>query len=227
LLWDPTRAKAQALLGARTKVAVAALAILAVIALVRTWSMQLQLHPFMLRPVTATLRVVTACVCVLSATYFLPNGALGPAESAARFLLPWAGGAFYLFFGLYGMLQAIRTASSNALQGLALALLCSGGFFGSYRAIATTVLTRQRAAHGSGVGVHFGGVRGLMGQMRKYASGKVEQPDAGAEEQMVEQHHLGGSEAEDMRGIEQLQNARKRKGGELQKLGDKIHEIAR
>jgi hypothetical protein len=147
LLWDPTRSKAQALLGARSKPVLGALAALSVLALLRTWSTQLQVRSFMLRPVTISLQVVTASVCVLCATYFLPDGALGPAEHAARYVLPWASGAFYLFLGLYGILQAARQGAGNALRGVMLAVLYSSGFFASYHAISSTVLAeaQQRA----------------------------------------------------------------------------------
>ena len=90
LLYDPTHTKAQQLLGANLNIALAGLMIVSVSALVRTWVVQVQAKPMMMTPVTITMKVVTLCVCFLAVSFFLPAGALGPAETAARAALPWA-----------------------------------------------------------------------------------------------------------------------------------------
>ncbi len=237
LLWDPSGGKARALLGQRTQLAAGGLALLSVVTLVRTWAMQIQGREMMLRPVTISLRVVTVTVCALCATYFLPAGALGPAEAAARTILPWASGGFYLAFGLYGMLRGVREAASSPIFGIVLTLLYSGGFFGSYRALAATVLARGggrgvSAAAAGGVSAQAGG--GLFSRLHRLASGEasgdvgqVATADAGAPETLTEKHHAGGSEAEDMQGIEEMERARKRKGAQFDALGKQIHTMIR
>jgi hypothetical protein len=227
LLWDETRTKAQALFGERTKLAMGGFAVLSVVAMIRTWALQIQARPFMLRPVTISLRVVTASVCALCAGFFLPAGALGPAEAVARYVLPWGCGAFYFSFGLYGLLRGVRDAASAPIYGVLIALIYSGGFVGSYRALAMTVLSKSRHGHAARGVIGVMGVGSVMGQLNKMATGGLKVTDAGTDEKMIEQHQVGASESEDMRGVEQLEQSRKRKSAQFESLGKDIHKIAR
>jgi serine/threonine-protein kinase len=228
VLVDPTHTRAQQLLGERANLALGGFVLLSVFALVRTWALQIQARPVMLRPVTITLKVVTALVCVLASTFFLPSGALGPAEVAARKLLPWAGSAFYLFLAMYGLMTGMREASTNALYALAIAVLYSGGFFGSYRVLATTVLLEKDKAAQMAEG--GGGARGKgqgeadVGSIANYVAGDLEH-DAGAADEVVERNQVGASEADDMRGIDQLEDSRKRKSSQFNDLGKKMDEV--
>jgi len=228
VLVDPTHTRAHELLGERAQLAVGAFALLSVIALVRTWALQIQASPTLLRPVTITLKVVTALVCVLASTFFLPRGALGPAEVGARAALPWAGSAFYLFLAMYGLAMGLREASSRALYGVALALLHAGAFFGSYRVLATTVLVKKdrgslmAAGGGRANGHDSTDVAGIA----DHVAGDLKH-DAGAAEAMVERNQVGASEAEDLRAIDQLEDSRKRKSSQWSDLGKKMDEVIR
>jgi serine/threonine protein kinase len=226
VLIDPTRTKARELLGERAQLAVGAFALLSVIALVRTWALQIQASPTLLRPVTITLKVVTALVCVLASTFFLPRGALGPAEVGARAALPWAGSAFYLFLAMYGLAMGLREASGRALYGVALALLHAGAFFGSYRVLATTVLVKKD--RGSLMATGGGRANGRdstdVAGIADYVAGDLKH-DAGAAEEMVERNEVGASEADDLRAIDQLEDSRKRKSSQFNDLGKKMDEV--
>jgi serine/threonine-protein kinase len=230
LLVDPTRTKAQELLGSHTQLAVAGFAILSVVALVRTWALQINARPVMLRPVTIALKVVTAAVCVLASAFFLPSGALGPAEVGARAILPWASALFYLFLTLYGLMRAIREASSNLLQGLAIAALYTAALFGSYRVLTSTVLAGAGAAARGVAGVNHKKTEGALGALHDYVVGdarREQKSDAGVAEEVSERKMAGASEADDMRNIEEMEQSRKRKGVQLENLGKSVDEIIR
>jgi len=226
LLCDPTRSKAQALFGGRTQIVVAVFTIVSVFALVRTWALQIEARPMLLRPVTITLKVVTGTVCVLGASFFLPAGALGPAEVGARAILPWGGSFFYLFLAIYGLARGVREVSSNALAGITLALLYTGGFFGSYRVLATTVLAKQPPSAAQDVrALRDRGRLADVGKLADVTTHDVAAADAGTGDGMFERAEVGASEQEDMRAIERMSETRKGTGTRLESLGKQVGKL--
>jgi hypothetical protein len=226
LLIDPTRTRAEALLGAKLQLGVAAFAVLSVVALVQTWALQIQSRPMMLRPVTITLKAVTATICLLASAFFLPEGSLGPAERVARNVLPWAAALYYLFLALYGIVHGIRHSSTSLLAGLGMALLYSGGFAGSCRVLATSVLVKQAEEEDSRL-------KKLAEMKRKHgrsdaqtlaeaANGKLRPGENAESEELRERKEAGGSEEEDLRMIEDMNRARQRKTSEFDGLGKQI-----
>ncbi|MFI5309077.1 MAG: hypothetical protein ACHQ53_17105, partial [Polyangiales bacterium] len=225
ILWDPTHDKARAMFGERAQLAAAGLALLSIVVLVQTWAMQIQARPFMLRPVTISLRVVTVAVCLLAASYMLPEGALGPAEAFARAALPWGSGFFYLAFGLYGTARGVREAGASPVVGIVLALMYSGGFVGSYRALATTVLTKSaRGARGVGA---FSNFSASLAKLREIGHAKPQQSDGGVAAPMSERHEVGASEAEDMRHINEMDDARKANSKQMTDVAKQVDKVSR
>jgi hypothetical protein len=225
LLCEVSHEKAHALLGKYTRLAVAGFSVLSVVALVRTWAMQIHARPIFLRPVTTTLKVVTALVCVLGATFFLPEGALGPVERGARIGLPWASSFFYFFLAFYGLIRAGREASSNAPTALALGMLYMGAFFGSYRVLITTVFAHKPNAGNAG-----GAPKSAVGRFTDLVmhTGEAPKPsplegyDAGVDQPLEQRKNAGASEADDMNSIDQLEQSRKKKSAQLEKLGEQL-----
>jgi disulfide bond formation protein DsbB len=223
LLYDPTHIKAQEKLGPNLKIALTGLMIVSVMALVRTWAVQVQSKPVMMRPVTLTMKVVVLCVCVLAMTFFLPSGALGPAESAARVALPWATSGFYFFLGIYGLMLGMRESASNMLFGVMLMMMYGAGFGGAYRALLDTVLQKKpQVAQGVNAAAAAGNAASATEVLHDYVTGtanvnananaNAKIPDTKAQDApMQQQHEIGGSEEEDMRSIEQLKGSRKNK----------------
>ncbi|HMI93978.1 MAG TPA: protein kinase [Polyangiales bacterium] len=229
LLCDPTHEQASALLGARANVVLAGFSVLSVIALIRVWTVQIHAQPMLLRPVTTTLKVVTALVCLLTASFFLPAGALGPIERFARMALPWASSFFYLFLAFYGLLRSAREAASNATAALALGVLYCCAFFGSYRVLAQTVFAKKRGA--GALMASAGSPRSTASKLADMVRGEtpvveVPQADAGTDEPMRERSEVGASEAEDMNSIKQLEDRRKTKSAAFDQLGGKVKDLA-
>ena len=224
-LIDPAAAPLPEILWGKEKIAAGSFAVLTTIALVRTWSLQIRAAPALLRPVTTTLKVVTAAVWVLAAGFFLPAGALGPAQRAAAMGLPWGAGGFYLFLALYGLTKAVREASQGALRAVGMSVLYMGAFFGSYRVIATTVMVdaKHRAAMRGKLAAEVTGPdkTGLGGML---GAAKIDLPDAGfaADEPMQERKEVGASEADDMAAIEQLGKSKQQKGKQMDDLHKKL-----
>ena len=158
------------------------------------------------------MKVVVLCVCVLAMTFFLPAGALGPAESAARVALPWATSGFYFFLGIYGMMLGMRETAGNMLYGVMLILMYGAGFGGAYRALLDTVLHKKpQVAHAADAAGNAASASELL---HDYVTGtaKAKIPETKAQDEpMQQQHEVGGSEEEDMRSIEQLKGSRKNK----------------
>lgn len=219
LLADPTREKARVLLGARVQVAAGVFAAVTIVSLVRTWARQLNLKPPMLRPVTTALKPLTLLVCLLCATFFLPEHALGPVERAARALLPWVASGFYLFLGLHGLALAAREAGSNVLYALMLALLHLGGFYGSFQVLAVTVLDKPEVAGAEREGFFAR----LMG--RGGVTGSA--PDAGVTPAaMPPGMEPENAEAEEL-GIDDLQQGRKQQQKQMDGLRDDMEKMTR
>ena len=107
----------------------AGFSVVTVVALIRTWALQIHMRPVMLRPVTTTLKVVTVLVCVLSAGFFLPAGALGGLERFARIGLPWGSSFFYFFLAFYGLMAyaTIRLLNARSLPPVIVATAGDGG----------------------------------------------------------------------------------------------------
>jgi hypothetical protein len=222
MLYDPTRLKAQELLGERTKIAMGALAVLSIVSLVRTWAIQIQSKPVLLRPVTTALKVVTVTVVALVSTYFLPDGALGPMERAARFALPWACGGFYLALGLYGLMSTLRAAGASVIYAALLAVLSLGSLFGSYQALSSTVLEEARRKRE----VKDKNATGeVIEQLSDYATGSTPRP--GTSEPMGQRKEVGASEAEDLRAIEEMQQRRQKQAGDLDKLHKSMEKLVK
>jgi eukaryotic-like serine/threonine-protein kinase len=229
LLCDPSHQQASALLGARANVVLAGFSVLSVIALIRVWTVQIHTRPLLLRPVTTTLKVVTTLVCLLTASFFLPAGALGPIERFARAALPWASSFFYLFLAFYGLLRSARDAANNPTAALALAALYCCAFFGSYRVLAQTVFAKKRAA--GALMASAGSPRSTASKLADMVRGaapvaEIPQADAGTDEPMHERSEVGASEAEDMNAVEQLENRRKTKSAAFNQLGSQVKDLS-
>jgi hypothetical protein len=214
LLTDASHARAKAAFGAPAPHVLAAFVVVATIALVRTWAVNAQLRPMMLGQATFALQIVVVCACVLCAGFYLPSGAIGGLEGLARWAMPWAASGFFLFLGMYGVLRGVRDSASNVLTGVLVAVLYSGGFYGSYRAIADGVL-QGKGLRGSGAALlSVGRAREASDALQKAASGQVQSADAGVK--LQERHEIGASEKDDLRGVDELRR-RDPKLGELQK----------
>jgi hypothetical protein len=96
--------------------------------------------------------------------------------------------------------------------------LYSGGFYGSYRAVAYGVV---EARGRGGLGFSFARARKTSDMMQKVANGEVQSIDAGM--RVEERHEIGASEEDDMRAVDQLRK-RDPKIGELQQ---KVQEVTR
>jgi eukaryotic-like serine/threonine-protein kinase len=229
LLTDPTRTQATAVFGERANMVLAAFSVLSVIALIRTWTIQIHSRPMLLRPVTTTLKVVTTLVCVLTASFFLPAGALGPIERFARLTLPWASSFFYLFLAFFGLMRSAREAASNAPAALVLGVLYCCAFFGSYRVLAQTVFAKK--GKGSLLAT-AGGARSATGKLSDLVLrgetpiDEVTLGDAGTDAPLRERTEVGASEAADMSSVEQLEERRKTKGAAFEKLGGQVKDLA-
>jgi hypothetical protein len=229
MLCDASHLKAQAMFGKYTRLAVAGFSVLTVIALIRTWAMQIHARPIFMRPVTTMLKVVTALVWVLSATFYLPEGALGPVEHGARMGLPWASSFFYFFLAFYGLVRSAREASANAPAALALAMLYLGAFFGSYRVLMTTVFVHKAQATNAS-----GAPTSAVGKLKELVltTGETPRPppslegfDAGIDEPLEERKNAGASEADDMNSIDQLERSRKQKSQQFNDLGSHMNQV--
>jgi serine/threonine-protein kinase len=225
LLYDPTHIKAQEKLGPNLKVALSGLMIVSVMTVVRTWVVQVQSKPMMMKPMTWTMKVVVLCVCVLAMTFFLPAGALGPAEAAARAALPWATSGFYFFLGIYGMMLGIRESANNMMFGVMLMLMYGAGFGGAYRALFDTVLQKKPHAE-QGAAAAAGSAASSAAALHDYVTGTAKLPEQNQQDEpMQQQHEVGGSEEEDMRSIEQLKGSRKSKGEQFDDLHKNMEKM--
>jgi hypothetical protein len=225
-------ARAQVVLGSHAKWSIAGFTILSVVAVVHTWALAIAQPSILLRPVTISQRLLTACVAVLGAGFFLPDGTLGPAQGLGGLILPWASGGFYLFLTLYGLADSVTRAADQAWLALVMALLYSGGLFGSYRSVSYGIAA-QRGASGRGHGLVLGpaSAASMIVRLRAFASGKpmAAPGDAGVQlgSEIEQQHERGASESDDLRGVERLQDAQRNKGKELEHFGTQLGKVAR
>jgi serine/threonine-protein kinase len=223
-------ARAQVALGAHAKWSITGFTVLSVVAVIHTWALAISQPSLLLRPVTISQRLLTACVAVLGAGFFLPDGALGPAEVLGRLILPWASGGFYLFLTIYGLADSVARAADQAWLALVMALLYGSGMFGGYRAVSYAIAA-QRNGRNRGLALGPAGAASMIVRLRAFASGKpiATASDAGVPlgSEIEEQHERGASESDDMRGIEKLQDARRKKGKQLEQTGTQLGKIAR
>jgi hypothetical protein len=234
ILVDPASTPLPKVLEGREKIAAGAFGVLTTIALIRTWALQIRSSPALLRPVTTTLKLVTAAVCVLVATFFLPAGALGPVGRASAAFLPWGAGGFYVFLALYGLARAVREAGQGALRAIGMTMLYLTAFFGSYRVLATTVMVdaKHKAAMRAKLGkTALGGsvIPGGTGLDGVLAKGAPTVPDAGItpDKPLEQRKEVGASEADDMAAINDLSEGKQKKGKQLTDLSGKIGDMLR
>jgi len=239
LLCDLDSAHVQQVLHGKQKLAAGVFGVLTVIALVRTWALQISAKPTLLRPVNTMLKVVTVTVCILALGFFLPAGAMGSFGRFARIVLPWASSGFYGFLALYGLARALREAGQSPVRGIGMTLLYLGAFFGSYQILTTTVLTQaRRQAMAKHAGGHELSTKEKLTEL--LAGGQREgQADAGVaelgevpeeltkEKAMVQRKEVGASEADDMAAVNELTEAKKRKSQGFEKMRKKMGELTR
>jgi hypothetical protein len=203
------------------------------IVLVRTWGMQIQTKAVSLRPVTLSLKVVAACVCLACLGYILPAGTLGMLETGARRSLPWGSAGFFLFLGIHGLMRGIQDARSNLVGGAMTALLYGGALIASYRVTNTVILPNLR--HQSQAKLSADAIRKIGSTPNPVFSGEA-QPGAdkldiegveAAQDGFQEATMVGASEEEDMKSIRHMGKARQNNSKNLDNLKDKIPDLVR
>jgi serine/threonine-protein kinase len=225
---------ARALLGTQLKLTAGVFSALTVVVLVRTWALQIQGNVALLKPVLMTFKVVAACVCVLALGYFLPAGALGPAGRAARLGLPFASAFFFLFLGLYGLMQGMQQLRSNALMGAATLILYSASFVGSFQVtqgvIIPSLKKKPQAVMNAQVAQQLG-IDPTHIKDTQLSPGSLDpralenSGHASAEDGFQENKMTGGNEEEDLKSIREMGDARKRNSKKLDQMNEKLPSL--
>jgi hypothetical protein len=207
-------ARAQVLFGDRMRVVSAAFTVLVTFATARIWVARIRSRTLLMRATSFTMFVVAVCVTVLCATRSLAAvSGSGAVERTARTALPWGMSLLFLLFALVGLLRGFRSLSHDLLYAILLMLVATGGLYGSYRAVFSTVLA----------GKHFH----LAARDRNAVSPGLtnpnppKQPGSDDEQQdvnaMQQRHEIGASEAEDLKTIDDIANTRTRNQAALEK----------
>jgi hypothetical protein len=235
LLSDASGEAARALLGTKLKLSAGVFSTLTVVVLVRTWALQIQANVALLKPVLFAFKVVAACVCVLALGYFLPAGALGPAGRAARIALPFSAAFFFLFLGVYGLMQGLSQLRASALMGATTLVLYSASFVGSFQitqdVIVPSIRKKPQAAMNAEMAAKLGidpsqlknnpqlGAGPLDSRALESAGGQV------AEDGFKENRMTGGNEEEDLKSIREMGDARKRNSKKLDEMNNKLPSL--
>jgi hypothetical protein len=232
LMSDASGEAARALLGTKLKLSAGVFSALTVVVLVRTWALQIQAKVALLKPVLMAFKVVATCVCVLGLGYFLPEGALGPAGRAARTVLPFGSAFFFLFLGIYGLMQGLSQLRSNALMGAMTLVLYSASFVGSFQVtqgvIVPSIRKKPQAMMNAEVAQKLGIDASKLKDNPQLGSGPLddralEAAGSGiAEDGFQENKMTGGSEEEDLKSIREMGDARKRNSKKLEEMNEKI-----
>jgi hypothetical protein len=204
-----------------------------VVELIQTWALQIATKSALLRPVTIALKVIAAAVCILATSYFLPVGALGPAEAFARRMLPWGGMFFFLFLGMYGLMRGLQELRSSGLAGVATLMVYGAAFVGSYMVAISSVMPSLKGGSASvgAAALGFNGAEGI-GDAELLAGDPdavlEALGDAGVAEDGIEDRRFaGGSEEADLESIRAMQDARKNNSARLNNLQGKIPSLAK
>jgi hypothetical protein len=227
LLRDPEQAKT--VLRGNQQVVAGLFTVLTVVALVRTWALQIKSAPTLLRPVNTMLKIVTAAVCILGASFFFPGKQLGPPYRAAHMALPWLASGFYAFLALYGIARALREAGQGILRSVGMTVLYLGAFFGSYQVLASTVLSKAEQASQRGKRTGIAAITGNLLHDGKDEAAAEALLDAGvaADKPMQQRGEVGASEADDMAAIEELSRGKQEKGKQLNKLSEQMKDMVK
>ncbi|HEX7478064.1 MAG TPA: hypothetical protein VF331_09680 [Polyangiales bacterium] len=239
LLYQPRLVKAQEIFGTRTPIVAGAFAVVTVIAMVRVWGERANGRSPLLGAVSYVMQIVTLCVCVLSVSVFAPNS-FGMLELGVRKALPWASSLLFLAFGVLGAVSGARNIAQHAAYALFVLMMSSGSLYGSYRVVTKSVQLaaaehrhpRPRIKKPDDGSVDEPAdtatdplddalaapspksVDGLLGQLK----GAATDQQANGSVSVGQRKEVGGSETEDLKTTDGLEQSRKQNQAALTKL---------